>query len=99
MVEVEYDFTPSWMEEAACLRDDVDPELFFPISMSETCKPQITRAKTVCMGCPVMSKCLTWALDMPSQYELYGVWAGLDEVELTRLRRRQYDQRRLVKTG
>lgn len=58
----------------------VDSELFYPE------KGQSTReAKLVCSGCPVRSACLEFAL---SSDQRFGVWGGLSEKELRRLKAR-----------
>lgn len=79
-----------WRHRAAC-RDE-DPELFFPIGTSGPALEQVEQAKAVCRRCPVAAECLTWALDRPEEY---GIWGGLTEgerrAELTRRRtKRKY---------
>lgn len=39
----------------------------------------IKEAKRICLGCPVRSECLQWAL---THQEAWGVWAGLDYQQL-----------------
>ena len=72
-----------WRHRAAC--HDLDPELFFPIGLSEPALRQITVAKTVCARCPVRAVCLRWALDSSQEF---GVWGGLSEGERRGARRR-----------
>lgn len=62
-----------WTRRAACL--DLDPELFFPISMEGPSQSQVEQAKQVCDGCPVREPCLQYAL---STRQAYGVWGGTD---------------------
>lgn len=57
-----------WRERAACL--DVDPELFFPLSVADPC---IEDAIKVCQRCPVMSECLEHATN---ERAIVGVWGG-----------------------
>lgn len=60
--------------DAACAR--ADPELFFPPSDDYTApavRAQVADAKTVCLGCPVRVKCLTWALQT---HQSEGIWGG-----------------------
>jgi DNA-binding CsgD family transcriptional regulator len=59
----------SWTEQGACRT--ADPESFY--SSDET-----IFAKAVCSRCPVVDKCLDWALE---SREPHGVWGGLDEQE------------------
>jgi WhiB family transcriptional regulator, redox-sensing transcriptional regulator len=74
----------SWQHNAACLTED--PELFFPIGSTGPAVWQAEEAKTVCRRCPVMTQCLTWALDTGIEH---GVWGGQTEEERRALRRRR----------
>ncbi|MFG1703263.1 WhiB family transcriptional regulator [Nonomuraea sp. M3C6] len=65
-----------WTRRAACL--DLDPELFFPISMEGPSQSQVERAKHVCGGCPVREPCLEYAL---TTRQAYGVWGGTDPAQ------------------
>ncbi|MEV0777491.1 WhiB family transcriptional regulator [Streptomyces sp. NPDC050433] len=71
-----------WLRDAACA--DADPELFFPVGDADPAAEQVKRAKEVCHGCPVESRCLEWALNTGLTS---GVWGGTDEAERRRLRR------------
>ncbi|MFI7453272.1 WhiB family transcriptional regulator [Nonomuraea sp. NPDC049714] len=62
-----------WSRSAACL--DLDPELFFPISLQGAGQSQVERAKAVCRGCPVRRPCLDYAI---SSGQTHGVWGGTD---------------------
>jgi WhiB family transcriptional regulator, redox-sensing transcriptional regulator len=72
-----------WRHSAIC-RDE-DPELFFPIGNSGPALLQIAEAKTVCRRCPVVSRCLAWALE---NGEDTGVWGGMSEDERRAAKRR-----------
>jgi WhiB family redox-sensing transcriptional regulator len=72
---------------AACR--EVDPELFFPISGNGLGLVQIDEAKAVCRRCPVMTRCLEWAL---AAGHVDGVWGGTTEGERREMRR--HDTRR-----
>lgn len=65
-----------WMREAVCTQTDV--EAFFPEGGSSA-----ALARRVCLGCPVRSDCLKWAMDTD---ERYGVLGGMTERERARLR-------------
>ncbi|WP_425438143.1 WhiB family transcriptional regulator [Nonomuraea fuscirosea] len=65
-----------WTRRAACL--DLDPELFFPISVEGPGHSQVERAKQVCGGCPVREPCLEYALETS---QAYGVWGGTDPAQ------------------
>lgn len=65
-----------WPSRAVC--SQTDPEAFYPEKGGST-----RDAKKVCVGCPVRTQCLQWALDHD---ERYGVWGGLSERERRRLK-------------
>jgi len=44
------------------------------------------KAKQICMGCPVRTECLDYAVSRP---EKYGMWGGLNEDERASERRRR----------
>jgi WhiB family transcriptional regulator, redox-sensing transcriptional regulator len=71
-----------WRELAACR--DSDPELFFPIGNAGPSLLQVDRAKQVCAGCRVRTRCLEWALASGQEA---GVWGGTSEDERRALRR------------
>lgn len=69
---------PAWMADGLCAQ--TDPELFFPEKGGAT-----KAAKNVCVGCPVKTECLQYALD---NAERFGVWGGLSERERRKLLQR-----------
>jgi WhiB family redox-sensing transcriptional regulator len=73
--------------QALCREED--PELFFPVGNTGPALLQIAQAKAVCRRCPVMNRCLEWALDSGQDS---GVWGGLSEDERRALKRRQARQ-------
>jgi WhiB family redox-sensing transcriptional regulator len=62
-----------------------DPELFFPVGTAGPALLQIAEAKAVCRRCPVVTECLTWALECGQDA---GVWGGMSEDERRALKRR-----------
>ena len=72
-----------WRHRAICRQED--PELFFPVGTSGPALLQIAEAKTVCRRCPVVSECLTWALESGQDA---GVWGGMSKDERRALRHR-----------
>lgn len=70
----------NWRVRSACKEED--PELFFPIG---TAVLQIDEAKAVCRRCPVMERCLQWAMDSGQEH---GVWGGTSEDDRRRMKRR-----------
>jgi WhiB family redox-sensing transcriptional regulator len=73
----------NWRDRSACREED--PDLFFPIGNTGPALLQIEEAKAVCRRCPVMERCLQWALESSQEY---GVWGGTDEDDRRRMQRR-----------
>jgi len=71
-----------WRSLGACL--SADPDLFFPISPDGASQREEARAKAVCATCGVRAECLAFAM---KTRQVHGVWGGLGEAELARLRR------------
>jgi len=82
-ISTETHLSEEWRDRAACL--DASPELFFPVGTSESARLQLNRAKRVCGGCPVRSRCLQWSIDTGVDH---GVWGGLSEEERRSMKRR-----------
>lgn len=57
-----------------------DPELFFPVGSTGPALRDIDAAKRVCARCPVISECLSFALNSG---QASGVWGGTCEQERT----------------
>lgn len=76
-----------WRFRGACL--DQNPDLFFPTGGGRT-GLQVEEAKIVCRRCPVVTECLTYALETGQES---GVWGGLSETE------RRMHRRSLVARG
>ena len=72
-----------WRHRAIC-RDE-DPELFFPTGTAGPALLQIAEAKSVCRRCPVVTECLTHALEVG---EPEGVWGGMSADERRAVKRR-----------
>ncbi|MBA8827089.1 hypothetical protein FHX42_004473 [Saccharopolyspora lacisalsi] len=68
-------------QQPACASDEVDPELFFPVS--DQAQQQIAAAKRVCASCPVRQACLQFALHS----DVEGLWGATTQQERKRLRR------------
>lgn len=64
-----------WMDQAACIGED--QEMFFSTHPG----PQMM-AKQICQRCPVISECLSDALE---REERLGVWGGTTPAERRRL--------------
>ena len=77
-----------WRADSSCRNED--PELFFPIGNTGPALLQIEEAKAICRACPVMERCLQWALESGQEH---GVWGGTDEDDRRRMKRRAARQR------
>ena len=69
-----------WTALSAC--NNADPDELFVTGAAQN------RAKTLCMGCPVRTECLSDALDNRIEF---GVWGGMTERERRALLRRRPD--------
>jgi WhiB family redox-sensing transcriptional regulator len=67
-----------WTVRAQCR--NADPELLFVEGAAQN------RAKALCTGCPVITQCLSHALD---NREAFGVWGGMTERERRQLLHRR----------
>jgi WhiB family transcriptional regulator, redox-sensing transcriptional regulator len=71
-----------WRLAAACR--DLDPDVFFPIGTAGPAAViQVAEAKRICLGCPVRTPCLDWAL---RHHQDHGIWGGLTAAERQALR-------------
>lgn len=75
-----------WQDGAACRGESI--VLFFGPEGERQAEREIREAKAqqVCMGCPVRTDCLDYAVSRP---ERTGYWGGLDEDGRARERRRR----------
>lgn len=83
----------SWRYEAKC--KDVDTDIFYPPRDRRLYKPIADKAKAICWGtgdddppCPVLNKCLWYAIEMD---DTHGIWGGLSHRERSHLKRK-YDR-------
>lgn len=79
------DSDDSWMPEGLC--NTVDPELWFPDRGNGTS----LKAKAICRECPVVERCLMWAL---AHNEPYGIWGGEDADTRHKMRKNAMDRER-----
>jgi WhiB family redox-sensing transcriptional regulator len=75
-----------WQNEAACRGENL--ELFFGPEGERQPERDIRerQARNVCMGCPVRTSCLDYAVSRP---EKYGTWGALNEEQRGIERRRR----------
>lgn len=67
----------NWRDRSECRNED--PELFFPIgTKTREDRMQIATAKAICHRCPVVTSCLSYALEVREEF---GVFGGTDEDE------------------
>jgi len=67
----------NWMQRANCR--GTDPEVFFPDGGGS-----VSQAKKICGRCDVIQECREYAVDEPEEY---GVWGGMSQQQLGRIRR------------
>lgn len=75
-----------WVEDAVC--GQTDPEIFFPEKGVSS-----AMAKLVCRRCPVIDKCLDYAVNAPMILD--GVWGGTTVKQRQELRRQRGVSNRL----
>lgn len=75
--------TTDWRNRAACRRED--PEVFFPLGSGPASDFDRATAKRICLGCPVRTECLEFAL---AHGLGHGIFGGLDEHERRNLKHR-----------
>lgn len=72
---------PAWMADAACA--GVDTETFYPDFKDPDA---IRAAKRYCHACPVIERCLQYALAEP--VDRAGIWGGMTPQEREQMARR-----------
>jgi len=71
-----------WRDNAACR--DADPDLFFPIGTTAPALRQVWEAIRICQACPILVRCLAWALE---HGVTDGVWGGTTAEQRRAIRR------------
>jgi hypothetical protein len=68
------------VQAAGSVPCESQPELFFPEDFPDPAvrKRATQTAKALCKTCPIVSECLTFALE---RNERFGVWGGLSAAE------------------
>lgn len=84
----------NWMNDGACQNED--PELFFPISVSDVGTEQIAQAVAVCDRCEVADVCLRYALQNRIKH---GIWGGQTEQQRQSMIRARRRRRLVLRTG
>ena len=69
----------AWMQAGNCRR--YETEIFFPSDGAG-----VDRARAICSRCPIVDRCLDYALDNRIEH---GVWGGCSERERRRILRRR----------
>lgn len=77
-----------WRDDALCQK--YDPEIFFPIGRGLAVRVQEREAVAICRQCPVVSRCLQWAL---AGEPVMGVWGATTEDERAALIRNRTQKR------
>ena len=81
VVEADPDSPTAWMSEGNCRL--YPPAAFFPSD-----GVGVDRARKICKECPVVSRCLDYALEERIEH---GVWGGCSERERRRILKRRRD--------
>ncbi len=76
------DSPTAWMADGNCRL--YPPATFFPSD-----GVGVDRARKICKDCPVLSRCLAYALDERIEH---GVWGGCSERERRRILKRRRDE-------
>lgn len=66
-----------WADQAACKGED--PEIFFPERGAD-----VATAKSFCARCPVVDRCLQWAIE----HEQQGIWGNTSSRQRRNIRKR-----------
>ncbi len=77
--DIDEDVVPTWRDGAACRGFDIS--VFFP---DESDSDAIAHAKDICLSCPVIDDCLSYAVE---HNQTEGIWGGTTRQERRRLRR------------
>jgi WhiB family redox-sensing transcriptional regulator len=80
----------TWRDRAACAGAP-DADLWHPDGTTGPFLDRIAEAKTICSTCPVMYRCLAWAIETGQEH---GVWGGATEAERQSIRRTRGQQNR-----
>jgi WhiB family redox-sensing transcriptional regulator len=75
---------PPWLkgEDAPCRRSD--PELLFPDNYGLQYRKQIEEARDLCLSCPFLEDCRSWAVSMPELN--HGIYAATTPPQRRRIR-------------
>jgi WhiB family transcriptional regulator, redox-sensing transcriptional regulator len=83
----------TWLKDAACRADGVDPDAFFPANTVDS----IDRARAICTGCPVQRDCLIDCMRHEggrAAASRFGVYAGLSPRQRAALYQRLREARK-----
>jgi WhiB family redox-sensing transcriptional regulator len=86
----------TWLTNAACRADGVDPDVFFPANTVDS----IDKARAICAGCPVRQDCLIDCMRHEggkAAVSRFGVFAGLSPRQRAALYQRLRDARKRKK--
>ena len=79
-------WTGTWVDDALCA--DMDPELWFPTTVSERRGDPYREARAVCARCTVRDACLADALRVDAEHGAHGMRGMLTPAQRSDLRRR-----------
>lgn len=90
---IKFNELPEFTDKPACAGDE-NPDAWFPdelIPIAGVRQPQYShtpeakRARSICVDCPVISECLSYALQFTG---LQGIWANKDRYERESLQKK-----------
>ena len=85
-------FTPPWLPDARCAGEN--PDMFFG-EHGKFSSAKTKEAIKICRECPVVKKCLSWALETGDSHAVLG---GMTPSQRTRYRR-ELDYNAVRKVG
>lgn len=78
---------PDWTKDALCA--EIGVEAFFADGQGDH---TVRDAKQACVGCPVRTNCLEWALTFAPWQDMYGVFGGTTPMERRAIRHSREQQ-------
>lgn len=63
-----------------------DPEMWWPLSYTQSTLLRVEEAKSLCRGCPIRMECLAGALE---REEREGIWGGYDPEQRRKMTNRR----------
>lgn len=78
---------PSWRLSGACA--DLAADSFYPEGGQRQVRLAYDRAREICMQCPMIERCLEYALEHEERHGMWGGATPAEREEMLRARRRR----------